>query len=55
MNKSVLWISIFIFSTIGAGIPTVFGQSALGAASIWGSMVGGFTGIYIAYKVSDYI
>jgi hypothetical protein len=55
MNKSVLWISIFIFSSVGAGIPTLFGQSTFGAVSIWVSMVGGFAGIYIAYKLSEYL
>jgi uncharacterized membrane protein YeaQ/YmgE (transglycosylase-associated protein family) len=50
MNKMVMWTAVAIGSIVGGLIPTMFGASAFGVASILGGTVGAFIGIYLAYK-----
>ena len=50
MSKFVMYLIIGVMSTIGAWVPTLFGASMLDLASIFGSVVGGFVGIYVYWK-----
>jgi hypothetical protein len=50
--KSLIWIGMFIGSTLGGYIPTLFGGSVLDVASVFGSAIGGILGIWAGYKLS---
>jgi len=47
MNKKVLLLFALVFSTIGAYVPVLFGDSLLDGWSIVGGLVGGFFGIWL--------
>ncbi len=50
--KQLVWIGLFVGSTIGSMIPSLWGAGFLSLSSIVLSAVGGFAGIYAGYKVS---
>lgn len=52
-SKSLVWIFMFIGSTIGSYIPTLWGDSFFSMSSVLLTAVGGMLGIYIAFKISN--
>ena len=50
--KQIIWIGLFIGSTIGGLIPLLWGASAFSFSSIILSSLGGMLGIYVAYKIT---
>ncbi|MES2314989.1 MAG: hypothetical protein V4524_03605 [Patescibacteria group bacterium] len=53
--KTLIWIGVFIGSTVGSFIPTLWGDSALSFSSIIGSTIGGVLGIWGGFKLSRMI
>lgn len=54
MNKTIMYLSISIFGGLGGYLPSLLGDnSLLSGWAIVGSTLGGFFGIYIAYKLSN--
>lgn len=53
MNKSTMYLLITLGGGIGGYLPVLFGADGFSVWSILGSTIGGFTGIYIAMKLSD--
>ena len=51
MSKALMYIIIGVTGTIGAWVPTPFGAGMLDMWSIFGSVVGGFMGIFIYWKL----
>lgn len=51
-RKTLIFIGMIVFSTIGGFIPMLWGDSALSMSSIFLSAIGGFFGIWAGYKVS---
>lgn len=51
MSKAVMYIIISVTTVIGGWVPTLFGASMLDMASIFGSVIGGFVGIFIYWKM----
>lgn len=54
-TKSVVWVSVFIFSIIGGYIPVILGSSFFSPWSMLGNGVGGLVGIWIGLKVGTAI
>ena len=52
MDRRVLWMCIGLGSTVGGFVPMLFGQSSFSAASLLGSVVGCFAGVWLAARVS---
>ena len=52
-SKPLIWIGLFIGSTIGGAIPALWGDSMLSIWSIFLSTIGGMAGIYAGYKLSQ--
>jgi outer membrane lipoprotein SlyB len=53
--KSLIWIGVFVGSTVGGFIPMLWGGNMLGVGSIiWGT-IGGLAGIWAGFKVSKMI
>lgn len=53
MNKSLIWIGVFIGSTLGGLVPGLWHASWL---SLWGvtfSTLGGLAGIWLAWKAGQ--
>jgi len=51
--KQMVWIGVFVGSTIGGSIPMLWGEGFLSMSSIWLSGVGAIVGIWIGYKISQ--
>jgi uncharacterized protein YcfJ len=56
VNKTLIWIGVFIGSTIGSVLGAWVSHGDLMSwQSLVFTIVGGFAGIYAGYKLSDYI
>ena len=53
--KSLIWIGVFIGSTAGSFVPTLWGDYAFSFSSIIMSTVGGLLGIWGGFKLSKII
>ncbi|HZS09715.1 MAG TPA: hypothetical protein VFD58_33115 [Blastocatellia bacterium] len=51
--KLLVWIGVFIGSTVGGYIPTLWGAELLSFSGVLGSVIGGLLGIWGAYKLSQ--
>ena len=52
-SKALIWLFMFVGSTIGGFIPTFWGDSFFGMWSIIFTTIGGAVGIYIGFKMSN--
>jgi hypothetical protein len=52
-TKSLVWLGLFIGSTIGSYLPTLFGADLLSGWSIVGTAIGSFAGIYCGYQIGE--
>lgn len=50
-RKTATWIGVFIGSTVGSFIPSLWGASPFDLSSLFLSAMGGFLGIWFAYKM----
>ena len=53
-RKTVIWVCMAIGSTAGGYIPVLWGDSFLSMTSVILTAIGGFLGIYLGFKISDY-
>lgn len=53
-SKPLIWIGLFIGSTIGSFIPDLWGAGILSFSSILLSGIGGILGIYVGFKLSSF-
>ena len=51
--KSMIWLGLFVGSTIGSLLPMLWGGDIFSLSSIIGSAVGGILGIWLGYKVGQ--
>lgn len=49
--KTLIWIGVFVGSTLGGFIPTLWGDSAFSFSAIIWSTVGGLAGIWVGFKL----
>lgn len=54
-TKTIVWISVLVFSIIGGYIPVIFGSSLISTWSILGNGTGGLIGIWIGFKIGNAI
>jgi len=47
-----IWVGVLIGSTLGSFIPELWGGDLLSYSSVLLSGVGGFAGLWLAYKMS---
>jgi len=49
-EKSIIMLGMFIGSSIGGYLPSLFGASLFSLWSVFSTAIGGIIGIYLAYK-----
>lgn len=54
-SKSLIWMGLIIGSTIGGFLPTLWGASFFSLSSFILSVIGGFMGIWIGFKIGKSI
>ncbi|MEN9614360.1 MAG: hypothetical protein RLZZ347_667 [Candidatus Parcubacteria bacterium] len=52
-TKSLVWIGMFVGSTIGGLIPSLWGDTFLSIASVLLTAVGGIIGIWLGFKMGQ--
>jgi len=50
MTKKLVWIGMFVGSTIGNMLPLVWGGDALSVSGFLLSLLGGIAGIWVGYR-----
>ncbi len=50
MTKKLVWIGMFVGSTIGNMLPLVWGGDALSISGFLLSLLGGIAGIWVGYR-----
>ena len=50
--KKLIWVGMFVGTTAGSLIPTLWSAGIFSMSSTILSAIGGFAGIYIAYRLS---
>jgi hypothetical protein len=50
MQKKLVWIGLFVGSTIGNMLPLLWGGDAISLSGVLLSLVGGIAGIWIGYR-----
>jgi hypothetical protein len=54
--KSLIWIGIFVGSTLGGWLGALVSQGNwLGWQGLLGTTLGSFLGVYVGYKLNEYI
>jgi hypothetical protein len=50
-QKTLIYICLFIGSTLGGAIPMLWGDSALSISAVLLSGLGGMLGIFVGYRI----
>jgi hypothetical protein len=50
MQKKLIWIGLFVGSTIGNMVPLLWGGDAISMTGVLLSLVGGIAGIWVGYR-----
>ena len=53
MSNKLVWAGVFVGSTVGGYVPTLFGADTLSLWMVLGSTVGGIAGIWAGIKLAD--
>lgn len=52
-RKQLVWLGIFVGSTIGGFVPALWGASMFSMSGIIFSGIGAFVGIYLGWKLGE--
>jgi hypothetical protein len=53
MTKTFIWLGLFVGSTIGGLVPTLWGGDMFSLAGIGLSMLGAIAGIFAGYRLAQ--
>ncbi|MDD4889963.1 MAG: hypothetical protein PHU85_08520 [Phycisphaerae bacterium] len=53
MERKLIWLGLFVGATAGNFVPLLWGGSAMSMSGLLFSLVGGFAGIWLAYKIGS--
>ena len=51
--KTMVRLGILVGSTVGGYIPTFWGAEMLSFSTLFGSLIGGLLGVWVAYKIDQ--
>ena len=54
MDTKLIWLGMFVGSTIGGFVPMLWGAGALSLSGVFTSAIGGFLGIWGGYRLGKY-
>lgn len=52
-SKQLIWLGMFVGSSVGGFVPLLWGGSAFSLSSVFLSAIGGIVGIWLGYRVSN--
>lgn len=52
--KSLIWIGVLVGTTVGGFVPSLWGAGMFSLSGVIFSAVGGFLGIWLGYKLSNF-
>lgn len=52
-SKPLIWIGLFVGSTLGGFVPELWGVSAFSFTSVLFSALGGFIGVWLGWKIGE--
>jgi hypothetical protein len=52
-RKKLVWLGLFVGSSLGGFIPTLWDSSFISMSGIFGSAIGGILGIYLGWKTGE--
>ena len=52
-RKKLIWLGLFLGSTVGGFIPSLWGSNFISMSGVIGSAVGGILGIYLGFKLGE--
>jgi hypothetical protein len=52
MDTKIIWLGLFVGSTLGGFVPLLWGDGAFSLAAVFTSGAGGFLGIWLAYRMT---
>ncbi len=53
MDRKIIWLGLFVGSTIGGFIPSFWGTGMLSFSGLIFSALGGFVGIWFGHRISE--
>ncbi|MFA6554297.1 MAG: hypothetical protein WCS89_02200 [Candidatus Paceibacterota bacterium] len=53
-QKQLIWIGVFVGSTIGGFIPSLWGAGLFSMSSVLFTTIGGIVGVYVGFKMGNY-
>jgi uncharacterized membrane protein YeaQ/YmgE (transglycosylase-associated protein family) len=53
MRSKLIWIGLFVGSTVGGFVPSLWGADMLSFSGVIFSAVGGVVGIWLGYRLGD--
>jgi hypothetical protein len=53
MAKKLVWIGLFVGSTIGNAVPMLWGGDAISISGFVFAAIGGFIGIWVGYRLGQ--
>jgi hypothetical protein len=52
-RTKLIWIGLFVGSTVGGFIPSLWDSSLVSMSGVIGSAIGGFAGIWLGFKLGE--
>lgn len=53
MQRTFIWVGLFVGSTIGGFVPALWGGSLISFSGVFFSFIGGLLGIWLGYKIGN--
>ena len=52
-KSKLIWLGLFVGSTVGGYVPTLWGAGMLSFSTLIGSFAGGILGIWLGYRMGE--
>ena len=52
-RKKLIWLRLFVGSTVGGFIPSLWGSDLISMSGVIGSAIGGIIGIWLGFRLGE--